>query len=580
MLRAVGDAQWQFNTDPFFSTQPQSTVDYTPPYLTTSEAPLLKLASSSESSHNALDFGLVSWESLHLWPPEKDDRYQELSQTPLDSDHILQPVPPLTSSTHAPPTSRSGRCPEELSLPPDEHCASLIDMYFNTVHSFLPLLHEKTLRSSVAAIQSQPAMSRGLIFVVLTLASNERRDKRSRDLQAQWYEEAKSQYNATGYIPEAPIQTLQTAVCIVLQAMVSGDHSSMWLTLGKAWKQVVALGYHRIDHKSVSRIPGVQSPPEDWFEREAVRRIVWMLYILDRSICLPVGLDLTINENQLGINLPMCDASFQNSIISPVGATSISYRPNLNRLAAAVRESSVQTKDQNIIHYVLLNLMMLSRVVFYSQLEDDQGHDETFSHLEADLSALRISLPRSTTSVSAATYQDLSSTVWVNVLLNLSSIFLYYTRHPASGQISRADWDHCVVAARNTVTVIRQAATMSVDSLLNPHIASGVFLCGRILIIEYLIPCEEMSSPQCYSSPDSLASQVPKQHPGVQSLWRDIETLTLIFERLEELFGAIGTKFKNGMRYYLAQDARKLNQIKNSGTKDLLAECSSWEAGT
>ncbi|ORY58744.1 fungal-specific transcription factor domain-containing protein [Pseudomassariella vexata] len=470
----------------------------------------------------------------------------------------MQLVTPLGPGTHTPPSSRSSGFPDEIFLPSHDKCVSLIDVYFKMVYSFLPLFHEETLRSSIAADSSRSASSRGLLFAVLALASNERRDERCRALQAQWYEEAKSQYGSTSHVPDAPIETLQTAVCIILQAMVSGDSSSMWLVLGKAWKQVVALGYHRLDQTSVPRIPGAPPLPQDWVQREAVRRIVWMLYILDRTACLPIGLDFTINENQIGVNLPMGDALFRYSTASPLGLLSIPYKPNLKRMVAAVREAAMQTNHHNTFHHVILNIMMLSNVVSHSRdKEEDPLQDEALGQLEADLFALKISLPRSTTSLTATTYSDLDNAVWVNVLLNLNIIFLNYSKNAASGQISGTHWNHCVTAARNTVGIIRQAASMSVDSLLNPYIASAIFLCGRILIIEYLVPSDATLSPR---------------------LWRDIEAITLVFERLEELFGAIGKKFKNGMLYYLAQDTRTLSRIKNSGVKDLLAQCSSWEA--
>jgi len=482
--------------------------------------------------------------------------------------------PPLTFDLEppSPPSPSPASAVGDIALPPHDQCVSIIDNYFRVIHPCLPLLHKNTLLSSLAEAHGGSSSRRGLLCAVLALGTNDRRDEIDQQCRQQWYDEAKRQYASTRHIPESPIETLQTAVCITLQAYLSTDSSTSWLVLGKAWKQVVALGYHRLDRKQAPRLPGAPELPADWVERESIRRIVWMLYVLDRTICLPVGLDFTVLESQLGVSLPVDDSIFQEQgVIEFPDARRelIPFDADVMRLAAAVRQRHHERGMFNPVHHVILNMMMLSRTVSQTHVVETEGGGSVDAELENDLSELRMSLPRQMTHLSAASPGVLGCAVWVNVLLCLNTIFLMYSHVNRFGvELSHDQWACCVASARSAVHLLRQATKTCIDPLLNPHITSSIFLCARILIIEQRAPLAAV-----------LAAEHEVDRDLARTLQRDIDVLKLVFDRLEELFYPLGRKFNNGLRYYQRSDPAFLHRIRNSRVGDLLAQCSSWSDG-
>lgn len=498
---------------------------------------------------------------------------------PPPSTFDLEPLSPPSPS----PASGSSAVDEVAAvvLPPHDQRMSIIDDYLRVVHPFLPLLHKNTLLSSLAEAYAGEPSRRGLLCAVLALGTNERRDEADKQSRQRWYDEAKRQYASTGHIPESPIETLQTAVCITFQAYLSTDSSTSWLVLGKAWKQVVALGYHRLDRKQAARLPGAPDLPTSWVERESIRRIVWMLYVLDRTICLPVGLDFTVLESQLGVSLPADESTFQGGARTepPLNTKDlIPFDADVMRLAAAVRQRHHDRGVLNPFHHVILNMMMLSRSVSQSHVVLETEGDRVVAELENDLSELRMSLPRQMTNLSAAmSPDDLGCAIWVNVLLCLNTIFLMYSHVNLFGtDLSQDQWACCVATARGAVQLVRQATRTCIDPLLNPHITSSIFLCARILIIEQRAPL--VLAPAALATPGAAASTPERETDRdlARALQRDIDVLKLLFDRLEELFYPLGRKFNNGMRFYQRQDPAFLHRIRNGRVGDLLAQCSSW----
>ncbi|RYP69593.1 hypothetical protein DL770_008199 [Monosporascus sp. CRB-9-2] len=475
-----------------------------------------------------------------------------------------------------------------VSLPPQGKLAELADVYFRRVHHFLPVLHEATFRDSLGRIGASDYPS-ALIFAVISLATCERQDQLVLASKVQWYKEAKEQYASSGHLPAHPIPTLQTAVCLIFQGMMINDFSSTWLILGKAWRQVVALGYHRLDSDSGRAMPGAPPLPQDWIQRESVRRIIWTLYILDRGLCFPVGLVHSIEDKHVNINLPMEDL-FQQSIRHDE-ATAVPFTPSFNKLLTSIRQTATRTKHENKLHYIILTYMLLGHIVAHYHLSDnsDQSEKEScFRSLESCLVNLRLSLPRSVTSLSAAPFDDLTNITWLNVVMNINTIFLYHGRDADADNKAATHWHHCLTAARNTAALIREAGPISTDLLLNPHTASPLFCCSRILIIEYLVPSQPgdvsssatggLSTPTWdpQASPTSQTSVSTARDPALK---QDLDLALLVFERLAEPFGPIGLKSKLGMVYHLGQDVETALRIKENGIKDIMSRCASWGAG-
>ncbi|KAK1829127.1 hypothetical protein QBC39DRAFT_139917 [Podospora conica] len=377
-----------------------------------------------------------------------------------------------------------------------------------------------------------------------------------------WYKKAKTTYEATGHTPDHPLETLQSAACLVLYAFTVGDHSDGLLILGKAWRQAVALGLHYMDAPTRTMLRGTTLPASrDWRETEQRRRVVWTLFMLDRAMCFLAGFAHAIDDRQLRVRLPLMEAVFQDSE-EPQDTPVYSQDPK------ALLESLQRNTVNNPLHYLIISYSLLGRISehMYSPEYDqhDDHHRSERETLEQTLTKMRLVLPRSATDLAAASAPDFRHAVWLRISMDVHTIFLYHTpeksaQPPAQAECDQDNWNLCVATARSTAVLIREASRVSVDLLMNPLLAAPIFVCARILVIEYLL-----SSP---SPPDS-----PRRDPALRA---DLETMVLILDRLQESFSGV-QKFRVGLFFHLRHDPTDLLIIKSEGSRGILRTCSKW----
>ncbi|KAK7422579.1 hypothetical protein QQX98_001603 [Neonectria punicea] len=269
----------------------------------------------------------------------------------------------------------------------------------------------------------------------------------------------------------------------------------------------------------------------------------------------------------------MNDDAFHGTTPPPVESY-IQYTSNLDRLITSVQETA-RRKTATLMQLIILAYIFLGRVSerIYTldfDLEEQKPHlDALTSHLLR----MRLMLPRSATDLSAADYRDFGYVVWLNAVMSVSTILLYHKPlregETIEGQSELAtNWPHCVAAARGTVSIIRDASRTSVDYIVNPHLSSQLFTCGRILAMEYLCP----SAPRKVAA-TSDSDPATSKDPGLRD---DLEILLLAFERMKEALKAVGRKFRNGLVYCLQENEAHVLESKARGSSELLKSCASW----
>jgi len=470
------------------------------------------------------------------------------------------------------------------------------------MHDYIPIFHRQSFTSAVAQ-QGLDCTTPLLVYAIIALAAGCHPDPTVRSCQQSWFDEAKSLYAATGHSPDHPLETLQAAACILLQALITAEHSTAWLVLGKAWRQAVALGFHRMDGGNPVAMPGVTPPTlstkagntQDWRRLEQCRRVVWMLFMLDRGMCFPIGLTHAIDDRQLRINLPMTNDVFQGSDVletSQAQEQPLLFTHNYRRMLSLIQNRTRRNQnldDRNPWHYLVLAYMLLGRIMEHLHSPeyglDDDDTDHTWQserqELEQDLGQTRLVLPRWATELAASSYTDFKQVVWLKVVMNVNTVLLDHRpaipkqQHQQHNNPSAADrdtdgtgsWQHCVAAACNTALLIREASRVSTDLVVNPHIAAPIFTCGRVLVIEHL------------KNNTNNHTSGHKRHSSSNSnslLQTDLEVLFLIFDRMSEAFGGVGNKFRDGLLYHLGRSPAELMAIKQGGSRQLLTSCGTW----
>jgi hypothetical protein len=559
--------------DPFYALSPPDDLllDSLGPTLTTAE-----IDSTFSTTSNAFNpLHAAADQSSQLFP------WGGLDPADFPISALSQP-PPLASLPIAGWPTAPVDDPINPELEPSLNVnviIDLVDLFFDRVQCFVPLFHRRNLRDSVLAQGTSPSCPL-LLYSIMAVAAFAHPDPDVRANRPLWYRKAKIAYEATGHMPEQPLETLQAATCLVLYAFTVGGHSDGLLILGKASRQAVALGLHHMDSPTRAMLQGMTLPGSgDWRETEQRRRVVWALFILDRGMCFLAGFAYAIDDRQLRVRLPLEEAIFQDSdevrfheIPSSWGSAHHSQQPQDTAMYSqdpkALLASLHRDTANNPLHYLILSYSLLGRISehMYSPEYDEQDAPQRSERetLEQTLTKMRLVLPRSATDLAAASSSDFRYAVWLRISMDVHTIFLHHTpkkslQHHDRDECHQDNWSRCVATARNTALLIREASRVSVDLLMNPLLAAPIFVCARILVIEYV-----------------LTSHPPPDPPRRDSALRaDLEAMVLALDRLKEAFNGV-EKFRVGLFFHLRHDPAALLAIKSEGSRGILRTCSKW----
>ena len=169
--------------------------------------------------------------------------------------------------------------------------------------------------------------------------------------------------------------------------------------------------------------------------------------------------------------------------------------------------------------------------------QNDEQFRTEFSQLETGTALFEFTLSRFATGQqhSETDAKDLWLFYWLHALVQTCTILLY---HPlASSQPSNTsaqnspspdegkndpNFQHCLRAARQFLSVVKRAVSQSVDVLANPFLATALFLCGRFISITW-------HEEQEHSDRD------------------DIDFILLLVDRIGEVWKPLAKKFRKGI---------------------------------
>lgn len=169
-------------------------------------------------------------------------------------------------------------------------------LYFDRVHSFVPILHQRRHHSW----NRQPAKSESrtcLQYAMWTLAAS---------VSAQFENVGDSLYRDTQRMLEVveskatniesiDIEQVQACILLAIYDLMRTDYRRGWMTAGRAFRLVQLMRLYEID------VPNSMATQTDWIETEEKRRTFWMAYSLDRFISIRNGGPLTLSEQVVSV---------------------------------------------------------------------------------------------------------------------------------------------------------------------------------------------------------------------------------------------------------------------------------------
>ncbi|OCL02954.1 citrinin biosynthesis transcriptional activator CtnR [Glonium stellatum] len=227
---------------------------------------------------------------------------------------VSQSIPDSNSESCSGDRFPEMRTPQPLGMPtnayiPDLLRADLDQLYFDRVHIFVPILHQRQYFSW--AKQATKTESRTCLqFAMWTMAAS---------LSAQLEHIRDSLYRDTQQILESlelkddnleftNIEHAQAWLLLAIYEFMRTNYQRGWMSAGRCFRLVQLMRLYEIDKQ------------ENWIKTEEKRRTFWMAYTLDRLINIRHEWPLTLNEQVISTRLPAPEEDFQRGqCIVPMG---------------------------------------------------------------------------------------------------------------------------------------------------------------------------------------------------------------------------------------------------------------------
>jgi hypothetical protein len=439
---------------------------------------------------------------------------------------------------------------ENFQLPALDVVVELTNLFFEHLYPMFPCFHKKSFLATVASgkLQSEAPI---LLYAICCVAARYHPDDAIRKRSKGWYEQAKFSYELTRQKPEPALRTIQAVSLLMFHSWTVGDFSSSWLFLGKAWRQVVALGLN-VDADNGKTYRPHMLEGRSSVEREEHRRALWLLFMLDRTHSWPTGWPTAIPETQFKVDLPKPESVFQ-AMDPDTYSLHDANTPFTRNLADLIASSSAAKEPLNVLHYIAITHVLLGRVseLIHSlhSAPDSPEYAEECAKLDNLIVKFRLSLPHQATSVLTTPPADRGHVVWLQVALNAMAVLLHFSCETQEASDSPSSpFSLAVIAARNVAQIVKDASRISVDLLLSAHIGSSLYVSAFVLIIQWRLS-------------------------GDESLKDEIDLFTLVFERMDEAFSFMGLKFKSTLDNDMKKSREELRSLQQRGCRGLLGQC-------
>ncbi|KAF9876919.1 hypothetical protein CkaCkLH20_05765 [Colletotrichum karsti] len=195
------------------------------------------------------------------------------------------------------------------SLPSPELLEDVINIHFNIIQPWIPILHETQFRRRVHDPEQLPRLVvvlHAMVVAALRFVDNpetrlpahevERRTSKSRNVVI---------LNAMDHLS---VENLQALIIIAFNDIGNGDASKAWSIVGSLTRTVEYLQLsvesdHQDKEPLLKPLPSI-TPPQNWTEEEERRRVFWNVFNLDRFCSVTTGWNTSLTSDDVYRRLP------------------------------------------------------------------------------------------------------------------------------------------------------------------------------------------------------------------------------------------------------------------------------------
>jgi Fungal specific transcription factor domain len=169
------------------------------------------------------------------------------------------------------------RIPDEvLALLRDGDITGIVELYFSTIHKWLPVVSRKRLILTLESPAAEQGAELALLLLCMRLIT-QIPPHDSRSAQNTLYLTAKAFFTVVESSASMTVQLIQSALLLGAYEVGHGIYPAAFLSVGHCARLIYAVGLH--NRKGA---PQMIKRPGSWAEQEEFRRVWWGTLLLDR----------------------------------------------------------------------------------------------------------------------------------------------------------------------------------------------------------------------------------------------------------------------------------------------------------
>ncbi|GAM43073.1 hypothetical protein TCE0_044r17592 [Talaromyces pinophilus] len=411
----------------------------------------------------------------------------------------------------------------EQDLPPYDLLYALVDLYFEHVNSWCPILHRRSTLDTLFGPSPLEEADRVVLHAIVATTLRFSVDPRLNAVNRKRYHEASKQRVLLYGLENSSVKAIQALVILSLDFVGSSNGPPGWKLLALIARSVVQLGLavERNSALDASLYPSIYTlranvlpDSETWIEDESRRRLFWMVYLLDRYSTIATAFDFALDEKEIDRKLPCREEYF------------IRNQPVETRwFRAAGDRGEYNTHGDNVGSFG-----------YYIEILDVEEWQATYRKLDSELSAWEFNLPTEYALENASRLFQTSKTKkgfqcdWVmlhatyqTTVIRLHSSAAYPTTRSPIFTPSYSASQRCLVAVDNILTLTRFVAENSMLDKLGPPFAFSLWVSARLLLVHGSTIAHTVS-PDIYLFVDTLAQ--------MGHYWKVAERYSTILKRV------------------------------------------------
>lgn len=396
----------------------------------------------------------------------------------------------------------------ESDLPPYDLVYTLVDLFFKHINPWSPILDRKTtfnvLFGGARLSEDDRVLLNAIVATTLRFSSDSRLTSASRK---QYHDTAKTKvlFHCLEHCTISSMQALAILAIDTVGTSCSLQGLNLLAFLSRSIVQL-GLGHEKMaylgtpSYQPVSNHHNAYAPqPPSWIEEEGRRRLVWMLYILDRYTTVSTSSTFSFPDDELHLRLPCTyDLFSRNAPVSTRWPRPHNQAPS-HHPSSAPDPLATSPAHLGSFSYHCEVLTILSRIhTFLSQpisLSSPQliAHWRgEYTHLDASLTHWLHSLPGEYGKISQLCHSDPGSKIsnWIMLhaafvlaVLRLHSVAAYPSISHVNFPPSYNAMQRCLGAVESLREIAQDTIDNSMLDLLGPPFAFSLWTCARLLIV-------------------------------------------------------------------------------------------------